>query len=111
MSNPLIFEEPFWNRERLLSGVLTSAGIVLVAVTAGGEDALKLALAAVAHLACLWAPYVVAQFPLAGAMFMHRPLSHESSEASVLIMGWIFLVCWSLGALYVIGASLWPEMA
>ena len=106
MSNPLTLEEPFWNRERVVSGVVSLAGVSIAGVVVGGETALRLGIIASAPIACLWVPYAVAHFPLAGAMFIGRPASHESSEESVTIIGWILLGAWAVYSLVLIGTDL-----
>ncbi len=93
-----MIEEPFWSPPKKVSGAVVAAFVVAAALTSGGELALWLLLAAAAPIACLWAPYAIAKFPLAGAWFVGRPLSHESSEESVIIIGWIFLVLWAVYA-------------
>ena len=66
---------------------------------------LYLAIAAAPPIACLWAPDVVARFPLAGALFTARPLSHRSSEPSVVMIGWVLLVVWFMYALFEIAST------
>ena len=94
MPNPLLIEEPFWDGRRILSAAIVVLVLVLTARIAGGEATLRLLISAIAPLACLWVPYAVANFPLAGAMFSGRPLSHRSAEDSVVIIGWILLLVW-----------------
>ena len=94
MTNPLIIEEPFWNGRRLISATAIIIVLVIAGVRSGGETVLTLAITAAAPLACLWVPYAVANFPLAGMLFSGRPASHTSSEDSVVPIGWILLVAW-----------------
>jgi hypothetical protein len=69
-------------------------GLLIVGMSSGAEGVLDLGIGAAAPLVCLWAPYAVAHFPLAGLMFTGRPASHRSSEDSVVFIGWILLVVW-----------------
>ncbi len=100
MANPLIIEESFWAGRRIISAAVVVAVLVLTGIRLGGEALLMLGISAAAPLLCLWAPYAVANFPLAGLFFTGRPVSHTSSEGSVVMIGWILLVAWVGFALF-----------
>lgn len=100
MVNPLIIEDPFWDRRRLVSGAAVVSVLAIAFLWADGYTLLTLVVGATAPVACLWAPYAVATFPLAGWMFAGRPASHTSSEQSVVVIGWISLVAWVVYSLF-----------
>ncbi len=95
MSNPLLPHEPFWDPTKRISLVVVIGVILAVALTAGGELALRLFLASLSPILCLWAPEIVVERPLAGLLFAERSAGQWSSVPATIAVGWILLIFWA----------------